>query len=53
MNPSPNFTKFNFANKSTMSPFSSKLIPHTPSHKNQDGQQAIKRISNFSYALSD
>lgn len=50
-----NFHQVNRSNITNVTNFQSeKLFPHTPSHKTHDGSRtAIKKIHNFSYALSD
>lgn len=40
-------------NRNSTQPFSSHLIGHTPTHKPIDNSTAIKKIQNFSYALTD
>lgn len=40
-------------NRNSTQPFSSHLISHTPTNKPMGGETPIKKIQNFSYALSD
>lgn len=49
----PNVTSGVHVYRGSYQPMTSKFIPENPMSKHPQGKAAIKRIQNFSYALSD